>query len=488
MASPNISFDTIPSSIRKPGVYTEINTSLAVRALPANAQPTVIVAQRTSSGSVAAQTSATVFSDADAALYFGSGSTAHRMAKAALDANPYLDLDIVTADDAGGSAAAAGFFLFTGTAGAAGTITAAVDNKIQTIAIASGDTAATTSAALYTALSAFNTSIAVTVGITGNCVKFTAVNKGTCGNYVPVQQVIVGGTGLLCNTTVMASGATDPNIGSSATGVLGSIAAGGHKIMACQFTDSTNLALLKTYTDFVSNSMEQRPVIVVLGYTDLVGTLANVKTLGGTTLNHGRFTVGYLPSAATKTLEASNYYIGAAYAGTIASESDPARPLNSMKLTGIPAPAIDDRPTRTSQEDLLANGVTPLIVDSGENVVICRAISTYVTNSAGILDPSLLDITTIRTLDYVREATRTRLALRFPRNKLSSRTPSLVKAEVLDVLYQLEKLEILENVTGNEENVIVERDSQDMNRLNIRIPADVVNGLHVIAERIDLIL
>ena len=89
MASPNISFDTIPSSIRKPGVYTEINTSLAVRALPANAQPTVIVAQRTASGSIAANTVATVFSDADASLYFGAGSTAHRMAKAALDANLY---------------------------------------------------------------------------------------------------------------------------------------------------------------------------------------------------------------------------------------------------------------------------------------------------------------------------------------------------------------------------------------------------------------
>ena len=149
---------------------------------------------------------------------------------------------------------------------------------------------------------------------------------------------------------------------------------------------------------------------------------------------------------------------------------------------------IDDRLTRANQENLLSNGVTPLIVDSGENVVICRAISTYVTNASGIVDPSLLDITTIRTLDYVREATRTRLALRFPRNKLSSRTPNRVKAEVLDVLYQLEQLEILENVTGNEANVIVERDTQDANRIDIRIPADVVNGLHVIAERIDLIL
>lgn len=488
MASPNISFDTIPSSIRKPGVYTEINTSLAVRALPANAQPTVIVAQRTSSGSVAANVSTTVFSDADASLYFGAGSTAHRMAKAALDANPYLDLDIVAMDDAGGSAAAAGFFLFTGVAAAAGVIVANVDNKTKTLAIASGDTAAVSAAALYTALSEYNNQVAVTIGITGNCVKFTSNNKGTCGNYVPVTQQITGATGQLCNTTAMTGGAGDPDVGSASSGTLAAIAAGGHKILISSMVDGTNGAKLKTYADFVSNSVEQRPVLMVLGYTDLVGSLANAKTLGGTTFNHGRTTIGYLPSAATKTLEVSNYYLAAAYGAVIASEADPARPLNNMKLNGIPAPVIDDRLTRANQEDLLNNGVVPLIVDAGENVVICRAISTYVTNSAGIPDPSLLDITTIRTLDYTREATRQRLALRFPRNKLSTRTPGSVKAEVLDVLYILEQLEILENVTGNEDQVIVERDSQDTNRLNIRIPADVVNGLHVIAERIDLIL
>ena len=38
MASPNISFDTLPASIRKPGKYFEFNTRLAVRTLPANVQ------------------------------------------------------------------------------------------------------------------------------------------------------------------------------------------------------------------------------------------------------------------------------------------------------------------------------------------------------------------------------------------------------------------------------------------------------------------
>ena len=50
MASKNISFDSIPSSIRKPGKYFEFNTKLAVRTLPANLQRMLIIAQSLTAG------------------------------------------------------------------------------------------------------------------------------------------------------------------------------------------------------------------------------------------------------------------------------------------------------------------------------------------------------------------------------------------------------------------------------------------------------
>jgi phage tail sheath gpL-like len=88
----------------------------------------------------------------------------------------------------------------------------------------------------------------------------------------------------------------------------------------------------------------------------------------------------------------------------------------------------------------------------------------------------------------VRKACRERISLRFPRDKLSARTPDKVRSELLDVLYKLEELEIVENVELWKSQLIVERDLQDPNRLNAKIPADVVNGLHVFAGRIDLYL
>ncbi|WP_431287470.1 phage tail sheath C-terminal domain-containing protein [Roseateles chitinivorans] len=140
------------------------------------------------------------------------------------------------------------------------------------------------------------------------------------------------------------------------------------------------------------------------------------------------------------------------------------------------------------QETCLANGVTPLEVGPGEVVQIVRAITTYTLDPQAIPDIAWLDLTTIRTMDYVRMSVRNRLSLRFPREKLSARTPDKVRSEILDVMVKLEELEIVEAVEDNKAGVIVERDSQDPNRLDARIPTDVVNGLHVLAARLDLLL
>ena len=162
--------------------------------------------------------------------------------------------------------------------------------------------------------------------------------------------------------------------------------------------------------------------------------------------------------------------------------------LNTLAMSTLDVTAVESQPGRTEQENALLNGLTPFEIGPGDKVQIVRAISTYTKNAQGVDDVALLDITTSRTLDYVRKACRERIALRFPRDKLSSRTPPKVRSELLDVLYKLEELEIVEEVDANKDGLIVERDLQDVNQLNGRIPADVVNGLHVFAGRIDLLL
>lgn len=480
MASPNISFDSIPSSIRKPGKYFEYNTKLAVRTLPANSQKLVIIGQRLSGGTVAQKVPTQVFSDAEAAKYFGEGSIAHLMVRAAINAYPYVPVTVCALDDsASAPVARAETLTLTGPATSSGSILVYVGNVAIEVGITSGDTAVQVATAIKAALDAgypdLPFSFSQGTNPNDHVLTFTAKNKGTVANQVDFSCTITaaGIAGVFAQTT---PGSVDPDIDDA----LDACFAEDYTLYAVAFDDATGLGKLQDHLDLISGPLEQRPAVGVFGYD---GVLATISTLCGTTLNSGRISCGYLRGT-----RSPGYELAAAYAAVIASEEDPARPLNTLELKKIHAPAVADRLSRTEQESLLYNGVTPLEVGPSEAARVVRAITTYVTDAQGIDDISLLDLTTIRTLDYVRKAVRERIALRFPREKLSSKTPEKVRDQILDVLYSLESLEIVEEVAANEDGVICERDTQDPNRLNAKIPVDVVNGLHVFAGRIDLLL
>lgn len=472
MSSPNVAFYQIPSSLRKPGRYIEFNTRLSVRTLPNNQQKTLIVGQRLSSGTVAANTVVDVFSEQDAATYFGRGSIAHLMVRAALRANPYLTLSVIALDDAAG-VAATNTVTVTGTATAAGVLTVNVGGQSVTIAVASGDTNTVIAANLKAQFDK-QPDLPVTATVSTNVVTMTAKNKGTLGNGLVVSSSDTA-TGVTVANTSPASGATDPTLATALAVVFGA----GHNIVISAYNDTTNLTALRTHLDNVSGPLEQRGAIGVYAH---VGTLANATTLAAS-INSGRITGILLPTAYDCV-----YEVAAAYGAVIASEEDPARPLNTLPLTGILANPLANRNSRTEQENALYNGVTPTEIGPGDKVQIVRAVTTYTLDANSVPDISLLDLTTIRTLEYVRKAIRERITLRFPREKLSSRTADKVRSEILDVLFKCEELEIVDAVADNASGVIVERDSQDPNRLDAKIPCDVVNGLHIFAGRIDLLL
>jgi phage tail sheath gpL-like len=473
MASTNIAFSTIPASIRKPGKYFEFNTSLAVRTLPGNLQKVLIIGQRLAAGSVLANVLTDVFSDADAQAYFGQGSMLHLMVRAALIANPYLSLQCIALDDDAAGIAATASVTVTGTASSSGVVTMNLGTQQVNIAVNTGDTQTTIAAALQAQIMK-QPDLPVTAAVASNVVTLTAKNKGATGNLAKLSVSDTVGTTTVVST-VFASGATDPQL----TVVLPTVYAAGHNVIVSPYIDTTNLTNLRTHLDSVSGSLEQRGAFGVYAH---IGTLSAATTLA-TSINSGRITGILVPNAYNFI-----YEVAAAYAAVCASEEDPARPLNTLPLTGITPPPMANWSSRTEQENALYNGVTPTEVGPGNVVQIVRAITTYILNAAGVPDISLLDLTTIRTLDYVRKSCRERIALRFPREKLSERTAPKVRSELLDVLTKLEELEIVEFVTENAGGLLVERDLQDPNRLDAKIPANVVNGLHVFAGRIDLLL
>jgi len=473
MASKNISFDTIPASIRKPGKYFEFNTKLAVRTLPNNRQRMLILGQINSAGgTVAAGLVTQVLSDADAALYFGWGSQAHLMVRAAIRANPYLDLSVLSM--ANGTTAQTWTVTIANNATASGSIKLYIGNDLVETVVTNADTAANIAAAINTNIGN-RADLPVTAGVVGAVVTLTAKTRGTIATQIDMTYAISGVTATTVTIVAVTPGATDPAVNTALALVVGEQ----FDVIVSPFNALADLDFLKAHLDTVSGAMEQRPGV---GVAAIDGVLATVTTLAAGR-NSGRLLFGYLRDTRTP-----SYELAAALGAVLAGEEDPARPLNTLELKGIHAPVVTSRFTRSEQESCLYNGTTPLEVGPGEKVQIVRAVSTYVHDGNAVDDISLLDITTIRTLDYVRKSVRERIALRFPREKLSVKSAARVKTEIMDVLLKLEELEIIEEVAANKAGVLVERDLQDPNRLNARIPCDVVNGLHIFAGRIDLLL
>ncbi|QTD89464.1 phage tail protein [Burkholderia anthina] len=474
MASKNVSLSTIPSGIRSPGQYIEYNTTLALRSLPTNDQSLLIVGQRTDAGTVPALVPTDVYSSDESALYFGAGSLIDIAVRAAIKANPYISITAIAVDDAAAGQAAHATVTFAGTSTVDGAFALYVGRQRIDVAVNVGDTAADVAASMVAAI-VQTPSLHVTAAAEDAVLTITAKNKGVTGNGIQLSQLNQA-AGITAAIVAMAGGLNDPD----PEPALDAVFASRYTIVASCWAQLDALTKIRSFADRISGAMEMRPCVAVAG---VVGTISESATLASS-INSGRITFGWYPNSVSHVAE-----VAAGYAAVIGSEPDPARPFNTLPIAGLDVVSVDKQASRTEKEKALHEGLTPLEVGPDNNSVqIKRAISTYLVNPQGVNDPSMLDITTIRSLDYSRKAWRERFSLRFSRSKMAPRIPAQVRSEMLDVAYKLEDLEILQDIDTWKNSFIFEKDEQSIGQLNGKLPAPVVPGLHVFAGEIDLIL
>ncbi|WP_274571633.1 phage tail sheath subtilisin-like domain-containing protein [Neisseria leonii] len=466
----HISLDTIPGSLRVPGQYIEFNTRTAVQGLPQNPQKVLLLAPA-GGGSQTPLTPVPLYSDAQAGDLFGRGSWAQMMVRQAFRNHAYLDLTVIGLPDHDAGVAAQGSITLDGTVAATSAVGVLIGGQTVSVAAQSGEAASVVAARLLAAVN--HAALPVTASLSDSTLTLTARCKGEIGNEISLA-VDTGNSRLSITVSDMSNGARNADIAPA----LAKVAGRQYHIIVCPFNDDTNLKALSDHIGQVSNAIEQRGCIGVIGHR---GTMSAGAAMSAR-LNDGRITCAWYKGAAE-----ANAVLAAGYAAVLAAEEDPARPLNTLEIKGLSITPDADWPLFNECNSALYNGLTPLTVVAGK-VQIMRAVSTYTKSATDVDDPSLLDITTVRTLDYVRRAVKERMALRFPRDKLNNRLLPKIRSEILDVLYKLELSEIIENVAENKAKLLVSRSMQDANRVNAVIPADVVNGLHVFAARIDLIL
>src|SRR5262249_28302405 len=126
--------------------------------------------------------------------------------------------------------------------------------------------------------------------------------------------------------------------------------------------------------------------------------------------------------------------------------------------------------------------------------IIERLISTYQKNALNVADATFLDVTTLRTLAYLRWSWNLRLLTKYPRHKLANDgtdfepgqpivTPSVLRAEALAWGLDMARAGLIENYEQFKRDLVVVRDAGDPNRVNTTLGPDLVNGLNIVATQ-----
>lgn len=481
----SISFNSIPFTLRTPGQYIEIDNTRAVRGLPAVLHRVLIIGQRLAAGSVAQHVPTRMLTAAQAEENFGRGSQMAAMVAAFKAANSFTELWCVAQDDNVAGAAATGTVTFGGSPTETGTLNAYIGGKLVQTAITSGATASTIATAFAAAVNA-DTSLPVTAAAVAAVVTLTARNKGEAANGLDVRMNYYDGErtpkGMTVAIVAIGGGTGNPDV----QGVITAIGDQQYHTVVCPYTDASNLTKLEALLNTRWGPLVQKEGHAFVGFA---GTHGATSTFGNTR-NSPFLTImaaGKSPSPA---------YVWAAVAAAVDSfEPDPARPRQALPLPGLLPPAVPDRYTLDERNLLLYAGVSTTLVDAGGLVLVERLITSYKTNAFGVQDISYLNIETMRTVAYLRLTLRARIALKFPRHKLASDgtrfapgqavvTPTVIRSELVALFQDWEEAGLVENIEQFKQDLLVERDSTDPDRMNAIVPPDCINQFRVFAAQL----
>lgn len=486
-----ISFNTIPSTLRVPLAYIEFDNTRAVVGTPAIPYRLLVLGQKLTAGSAAANVPVLVTSYGQAESLFGRGSILAEMFRVLKAGNKWTETWAMAQEDDGAGVAATGTVTLGGSPTEAGVLNLYVAGARVRIAVAVSATPANLATALAAAINA-DTTLPVTAAAEAGVVTLTARNKGELGNTIDLRLNYHQGektpAGLTVAIVAMANGAANPDIAAT-------IAAMGdewYQGIVMPYTDAANLTLLETeLADRWSGTRQ----IDGLAFTAYRGNHGATQSLGD-----GRNSP-HVSCLGTNIAPQPPYLWAAAYAAQAAASLsiDPARPLQTLVLPGIMPPAETVRWTREERNLLLYDGIATHFVDSGGLVRIEREITMYQENAFGVADPSYLDVTTPATLSYLRYSIRARITQKYPRHKLADDgtnfgpgqaivTPSTIKAELVALAREWERAGLVENLDQYKSELIVERNANDRNRLDVLAPPDLVNQLRVFAAQVQFIL
>jgi phage tail sheath gpL-like len=505
-----VSFNSIPANWKMPLYWVEVDPSMA--GYPRSRLTSLLIGTKLASGSALPDVPIPVPSQADARALFGYGSMLDNMVEAFTKNNFAQELWVVPIAEPASGVPATGQMTFTVPASSAGTLPVYISGRRVQVFVEAGEAVGLVATKVCAAINKDLSMpvIATQASSDAPAVILTAKWKGVTGNDIDVrlayggllaaEQVPIGlGVTLApapppgATGTKLAGGTGSPNIQQALTNLGDEV----YEYVATGYTDSTSLALLETEYGFgdlgrwgwlrqlyghVFGAVRGAGASDQWGYTELIQY--------GPSNNSGVLSLMLVEKHSPTPV----WNWAAAYAAKAARAllNDPARPLQTLELeTCLPAPK-HQRFDKAQCNNLASVGLATQSTNANNIPAIMRESTTYQKNLYGQLDDAYELVPTLATLAALFRSQRHAITSKYPRHKLADDgtrfgagqaivTPKIIKAELIAQYRFDEFLGRVENAQAFKQNLIVERDPNDPNRVNVLYPPDLINQLRIFA-------
>lgn len=491
----SVLFNNIPSNLRVPLFYAEVNAGYQAYQGPSR---TLLIGQKTAAGIAAANVP--IRFDGDAQALGGIGSQLSEMAIWARANHPFGEIWLLPLADPAGVAATKTITVGVGILGSAGSVSVYIGGEKVEVAVQPTDTNATVAAALVAAINAgyykFGRplSFPVTAAAAANVVTLTARNVGALANNLAVTTNQVGDEGALQQYLTVAAGTAGTGVPSLTAGLagLGDIE---FDFICAPYADTTSLDVIRDFLGPTSGRWS--PMLQLYGhyFTVLFDTVSNQATAGALRNDPNVTIMGVTADSSSPPWRwAAAHGARVASDKNIGGEVDQAyrisRPVQTLDLVGIRPPVSKGNwPTILQRNQLYQDGIASFTVMVDGTVLLDRSVTTYQVNAYNQPDITWLDVETRLQMVYFVRYMRQRITQKYGRCALADDNPTgnpgivtakILKAECVHIYVELENGGLVDNSDLFAQSLVVER-SSDPNRVNAYLPVDVVNQFRVFA-------
>jgi len=484
-----VPFARVPNNLRAPLFYVEFDNSMANTATAT--QRTLLIGGMLSSGTATAGIPERVSSANTVGELAGKGSLLHAMMTAYLANDTAAEIWILPLEeDAGSMVRATGTIKVASAPTDTGVISLYIAGIRIQLTVVATDTVAGIATSLAAAINA-KTSLPVTASAATDTITLTAKNLGSQGNSVDIRLNFLGTpsgeatpAGLDLTITPMAGGTGAPDI----TAALANLQDRTFDFIVSAYDDTTSIDALKAFLSDSSGRWSWDQQLYGHAFTTTTGTYAVLGTKGESRNNQHETMMGVNKSPSPPWVWSAGYTGAAA----VSLRNDPGRPLQTLAISGVLAPALEDRFNLTERNNLLYSGISTFTVDDDGTVRIENLITTYQQNSYGDDDDSYLQVETLFTLAFVVRFLRAQVTSRFARMKLAANgtrfapgaaivTPNIIRADQIAQYQTLEYQGYVQDSAGFAAGLIVEQNASNPNRVDVLWTGTLINQLRIFA-------